>query len=339
MQQDSTDDVDRGQYESAVTPWEQPAWREAALVWAEQGLAAHGLRTTGRRQVRVRPWSVLVRLSVQGDGPVWFKANPPASSFEAALGKALAGWVPEHVLQPLAVDADRGWSLLPDGGTAFRDVLDNGPSDPRAWEEPLRQYAVMQRELIPYAEKLDMLGVPSARTAALPATFDRLVDTNTALEPAERAALRALRPRFVEWCTELSDSGIRDSLDHSDLHEGQLFAREAGRFTFFDWGDSTVAHPFTSLLVTARMARARYGPEVLPRLRDAYLEPWTGEGHSAVELRRAVSLACRLGAIGRACSWGRLFPGVYGDPGEVGAVGDADMARWLCELLAEPLLQ
>ncbi|MET8327837.1 phosphotransferase [Streptomyces sp. NPDC005181] len=332
------DDVDRGQYEGALTPWEQAAWREAALKWARQGLAAHGLRETGRRKVRVRPWSVLVRMSVDGHNDVWFKANPPDSSFEAGLGEALARWVPEHVLRPLAVDADQGWSLLPDGGTLFADVLNNGLADPYAWEEPLRQYAAMQRELTPHTEELEALGVPSARMAVLPATFDRLADSNTALESADRDALRALRPRLVEWCAELADTGIRDSLDHSDLHEGQLFAAAPGRFTFFDWGDATVAHPFTSLLVTARGARERYGAEVLPRLRDAYLEPWTGDGHTAVELRRAVSLACRLGAIGRACSWGRLFPGVYGNPGDVGTAGDAEVARWLCELRAEPPL-
>ncbi|MFF1835535.1 aminoglycoside phosphotransferase family protein [Streptomyces sp. NPDC058231] len=338
MRHDMMHEVDRGPYESTVTPWEQETWREAALRWAEQGLAAHGLRETGRRSVRVRPWSVLVRMPVAGQGSVWFKANPPASSFEAGLGEALARWVPDHVLRPLAVDAERGWSLLPDGGTLFADVLGDGPAAPRAWEEPLRQYADMQRKLIPYAERLDALGVPSGRTTVLPELFDRLVEANTALESSDREALRALRPLLLDWCAELAGTGIGDSLDHSDLHESQLFAPGPGRFTFFDWGDATVAHPFTSLLVTARVTRARYGPQALPRLRDAYLEPWTGDGRTAAELRRAVSLACRVGAIGRAGAWGRLFPGTYGGQGGAGSIGDPDVARWLRELLSEPLL-
>jgi hypothetical protein len=281
---------------------------------------------------------VLVRLSVAGGDTVWFKANPPASAFEAGLTGALARWVPGYVLQPLAIDAGRGWSLLPDGGTLFRDALDSVPPtaiDPHAWEEPLRQYAAVQHTLVPHTEEIGRLGVPGARTAALPDTFDRLVGTNTALEPADRRALGELRPRFVEWCEELAGVGIADTLDHSDLHDGQLFAPEPGRYTFFDWGDAVVAHPFCSFLVPARAARERFGPEALPRLRDAYLEQWTGDGRTTAELRRALSLAWRLGAIGRACSWGRLFPGAYGAGG---GTGDVQCARWLLELSTEPPL-
>lgn len=339
MRSDAAAVVDRGQYPDAVTPWEQEDWRAEALGWAEHGLAAHGLRETGPRKVRLRPWSVLVRMSVAGGDAVWFKANPPASAFEAGLTEALARWVPSYVLRPLAVDAARGWSLLPDGGTLFRDALDSAAArsaaDPRAWEEPLRQYAAMQRTLVPYADEIERLGVPGARTATLPETFDRLVAENTALEPADRRALAELRPRLVEWCEELAGVGIADTLDHSDLHDGQLFAPEPDRFTFFDWGDAVVAHPFCSFLVPARAARERFGPEAPARLRDAYLEPWTGDGRTTAELRRALSRAWRLGAIGRACSWGRLFPGASIGGGRA---GDTEGARWLLELLAEPPL-
>ncbi|MER5179316.1 phosphotransferase [Streptomyces sp. NPDC002896] len=344
MRRDVPAAVDRGRYPGAVTPWELDAWREAALGWAEQGLAAHGLRETGERKVRLRPWSVLVRMSVGAHEAVWFKANPPASAFEAGLGAALASWVSEHVLSPLAVDAEQGWSLLPDGGPLFADVLNRGAAGPHAWEELLRQYAETQRTLVPYAKEIEALGVPSARTRALPELFDRIVEENTVLDAGDRTALRELRPRLVGWCEELAGTGIADSLDHSDLHEAQVFAPEPGRFTFFDWGDAAVSHPFCSLLVTARVARERYGPAVLPRLRDAYLEPWTEDGPTARQLRRAVSLACRLAAIGRACSWGRLFPGASegvgdsGDAGDTGDAGDVASARWLRELFTEPVL-
>lgn len=335
MHHDMSMVVDRGQYQDAVTPWEQETWREAALGWAERALAAHGLRETGERRVRLRPWSVLVRLGVEGHGAVWFKANPPGSAFEAALTSALARWVPEHVLEPLAVDVDHGWSLLPDGGDLFRDVLDRTLPDARAWEEALRQYATMQRTLVPHTDEIELLGVPGARTAMLPEVFDGLVADNSALRPDDLARLCELRPRLVDWCGELADVGIADTLDHADLHDGQLFRPEAGRFTFFDWGDAAVSHPFCSFLVPARRARERYGPELLPRLRDAYLEPWTGHGRTTAELRRALSLAVRLGAIGPARAWSRLFPGPYG---VADARGAAASAEWLLRLRADPLV-
>lgn len=335
MMRDESVAVDRGQYPDAVTPWETATWRQAALGWAERELAAHGLREAGGRSVRLRPWSVLVRIPVEGHGAVFFKASPPASAFEAGLTASLARWIPGRVLEPLAVGAERGWSLLPDGGPLFRDALDRGAADLAAWEEMLRQYAEMQRKLIPYAGRMDSLGVPDGRVAALPEIFDRMVEENSVLDQADRAALRDIRPRLAEWCAELVGLEIPETLDHSDLHEGQSFVPEPGRFVFFDWGDAAISHPFCSLLIPGRVARERYGPEVLPRLRDAYLEPWTGSGHTAAELRRAVSLAWRVGAIGRARSWGRLFPGASSGAGDLGGV---DSARWLRELLTEPPL-
>lgn len=306
---DAAPSADRGSYPRTVTPWERADWRAAALDWVERRLAARGLREAGPRGVRLRPWSVLVRLPVEGGGAVWFKANPPASAFEAGLTAALSRWVPEHVLRPIAVDTARGWSLLPDGGALFRHVLDRGPADARAWEEPLRRYAEMQRALVPRADAMERLGVPSARTGALPEAVDRIVAENAALRPEDRARLRAVRPLLVDRCAELAAAGVPDSLDHADLHDGQFFRPAPGRYTFFDWGDAAVSHPFLSFLVPARKARERFGPGVLPRLRDACLEPWTGAGRTAADLRRALVLAEPLGAVGRAASWSRLFPG------------------------------
>ncbi|MEU3986667.1 aminoglycoside phosphotransferase family protein [Streptomyces sp. NPDC026672] len=327
---------DRGRYPDVITPWEGTDWRRAALGWAEGELAARGLRVTGPPRVRLRPWSVLARLPVEGPGAVWFKANPPASAFEGALTAFLARRVPGHVLAPLAVDPARGWLLLPDGGDLFRDVLDREPPGVRAWEELLRQYARVQHAVAPHGREIEALGVPGARTAELPRLFDRLVESNTALAPGERARLAALRPRLADWCARLAAVGVPDTLDHADLHEGQVFRPAPGRFVFFDWGDALVTHPFCSLPVPAARAAERHGSEVLPRLRDAYLEVWTGAGHTAKELRRAVRPAWRLGVLGRAGAWGRLFPSAtVGTPDDAGA---ADAARSLLRLFDEPPL-
>jgi hypothetical protein len=314
--------IDRGNYPDAVTPWEDPGWRAAALTWLDRELSGLGLRETGPRRVRLRPWSVIIR--VEADRPVWFKANPPGSRFEAALTEALSRWTPGHVLTPYAIDAERGWSLLPDGG----EMLRNLPAEPRHWAEVLTQYADLQRSLVSHTDELLGLGVPDARVAELPGIFDKTIAGNQTLGAADRERLQRFRPRLVEWCEELAGIGVPDSLDHADLHGGQILVGR-GRFTFFDWGDANVSHPFCSLLVAAEHAGEQHGADIIPRLRDAYLEPWTGD-HSVSELRRAAGLAWRLGQLGRAGSWGRLFPDAY--PGSI-PVGDAERAAALLRLM------
>ncbi|MFD8015595.1 phosphotransferase [Streptomyces sp. NPDC058955] len=336
MDDERTTVVDRGRFPDAVTPWDDEEWRRDVLGWAGRVLAGRGLVETGAREVRVRPWSVLVRFRT-GDGErdaVWLKAGAPSNAFEAGLSRALADWVPGHVMTPLAVDAGRGVSLLPDGGPLFRGLVDAGEAGPEAWTTALEQYGAMQRRLVPYADRLAGLGVPRARTRDLPDAFDALVADNPFFDADERAALLRRRPRLVELCAELDAYGLPDSLDHCDLHDGQLLAPAPGRFTFFDWGDASVGHPFGSLLIPVRAVRERYGPEHVAPMVDAYLEHWTGLGPSAAELRRAAGLAVRLAALGRAGTWFRLFPGT-----PLGSSHDAS-AYWVRELFAaEDLLE
>ncbi|MEU9852221.1 phosphotransferase [Streptomyces sp. NPDC047974] len=360
--------VDRGRFAGSVTPWDDTGWRREVFGWAERVLASRGLVEAGVREVRVRPWSVLVRFRTGGGArdAVWLKAGAPSNAFEAGLAGALAEWTPEHVMTPLAVDASRGWSLLPDGGPLFRDVLDTGAAGPEAWTTALGQYGAMQRSLVPYATGdgggdgasslpdagakgagakgagaegagagapeagggLGGLGVPGARTRELPEAFDALVAGNPLFDGDERAALLRRRPRLVALCAELDAYGVPDSLDHCDLHDGQILAPSPGRFTFFDWGDACVAHPFGSLLVPVREVRERYGPEHVAPMVDAYLEHWSDLGPSRTELRRAAVLAVRLAALGRAGSWFRLFPGT--------PTGDSEEASayWVRQLFA-----
>lgn len=51
---------------------------------------------------------------------------------------------------------------------------------------------------------------------------------------------------------------VPDSLDHSDLHDAQLFAPAPGRYTFLT--EATPPSPTPSPASPARAARARYGP-------------------------------------------------------------------------------
>jgi hypothetical protein len=301
----------------------------AALAWIDAALATIGLTRTGPVTPRIRPWSVTFRVPTDGE-PFWFKHNAPGGGYEAALSEALGRWTPESALVPLAVDADRAWTLLPDGGPTLRDRIDREDAR-RCWQELLRAYAAFQLALVDRVDDLLALGVPDLRPAALPGVLDRLLDEPMigAALGDELAALRRLRPAFAGWCDEVAGSGVPASLDHSDLHDANVLPRN-GSFAFYDWGDAAVAHPFTSLLVASRVAALRFGADAdLGWLRDAYLEPWRRYG-GAARLRPAVALAARVGPVGRALTWWRMFPGTGG---EVRREHAGNVAEWLRELL------
>ena len=115
----------------------------------------------------------------------------------------------------------------------------------------------------------------------------------------EYQQLRDLRWRFPIWCEELASYGLPETLTHEEVHDANVLV-SGDRYTFTDWSDSSVAHPFFTMLVTIRAAAyrlelAEFGPE-MTRLRDIYLEPWTTFATQR-ELLAAFDLAYRLGEV------------------------------------------
>ncbi|WP_433230127.1 phosphotransferase [Micromonospora sp. CA-248260] len=323
--------------------WADPQWRSAALDWVTGHLDRHGRRVTGPVEARLRPWSSVWQVPTDA-GSYWFKANNPGTAYEVVLLAELARRTPGRVLDPVAVDPSRGWSLLPDGGPTLRELAEPEP-EPARWVDVLAAYAELQRELVPAADELVALGVPDQRPAAMPGLLADLLDDRAALlldaggvggggglDAATHDRLRAHLPRFAEDCQRLADSGIPASAQHDDLHDGNVFAAADG-YRFFDWGDASVAHPFGTLLVTLRSAAHTFslpeGDPVLVRLRDAYLEPWT-DRHDRATLREVAGLAMRVTTVSRALSWRRALDTT--DPSRT-EYADA-VPGWLGELFA-----
>jgi aminoglycoside phosphotransferase (APT) family kinase protein len=301
---------------AGLAPWQDPGWVAEAEEWISAGCARAGLARTGTALARGRTYSVVVRVPTS-DGTVWFKASPPAASFEPALIGALANWFPDQFPVPVAVDLNRGWSLTRDGGPTLAQARERA-EDLSAWHAMLRGYARLQFELAPHAADLLGLGLADLRPGSVPGQFDkvladpateRVVGAADGIAPARYQALCALAPRLRDWCAELEDLAIPASLDHSDVHPNNVFA---ARNNPFDWGDAAVAHPFCSLLIALRTgaehaALPPRSPE-LAALADDYLRPWLDAGHPRAAVDRSLSLALRIAPLGRALAWGRVFP-------------------------------
>ncbi len=121
--------------------------------WVDERLAARGIRRTGELElVRERPWASILRAPTTS-GAVWLKAAASATAFEAPLYELLTEVVPDRVLTPLGVDVERSWILLPDGGPSLGARLEGGELL-EALVVVVPQYAELQRELAPHAERM-----------------------------------------------------------------------------------------------------------------------------------------------------------------------------------------
>jgi Phosphotransferase enzyme family len=160
-------------------------------------------------------------------------------------------------------------------------------------------------------------GTPDERLAVLPDLFRELLATHPpGLTEDELRQAHDAVPRFEEMCLALAEDGLAETIQHDDLHDGQVFVRD-GRYLVFDWGDSCVSHPLISLTVLLRSTAWRLGLEPggpeLRRLRDAYLEPF-GRGPEIADI------AYWAGTISRAIAWKRMV-----DPRELEFLSESDL--------------
>ncbi|HEV8459669.1 MAG TPA: hypothetical protein VGQ38_03090 [Gaiellaceae bacterium] len=213
------------------------------LDWVESQV-----EVTGEIEERhVRPWSTVLFVPTAG-GPLWFKESRNGFAYEAALLQVIHPLAPDLVTDVVALEPEAGWVLMRDAGVRARER-------PLDWGEVLERYAHLQLATAPLVDELLAIGVFDLRWPALLRRFDDLVDT---IGAETGARLSARLPEIVERLSFIESSPLGVTLDHGDLHDGNVFSRD-GHARILDWGDANVAHPFNSLAVeTDPSARARY---------------------------------------------------------------------------------
>lgn len=271
------DEAEQGK-PSQRRPWARRGWLDATTSWIRDQLRQRGI--TFQRVEQLRTWERSCLLRVQTDaGDYYFKAVPAMFAHEPVLTQTLAQWLPGQFPHILALDAAHHWMLMEDfGGHSLeheRDIT--------RWETAARRFAEIQIGLALRKHELLALGCPDRPLHELPAHIDALLaddvtlmaGTADGLQADEIAALRARTAEFHEDCAALEQLDIPYTLEHGDLWASNI-VRRGENFLFFDWSDSSVTHPFFSLLFLLEDAREAFPdlPEAAQRVRDAYLGAW-----------------------------------------------------------------
>lgn len=321
---------------SASERWSGPEFEAELRAWVEPVLGPVRLE-----QFKLRGWATVLKVYAE-DGLFWAKQNCSLNAFEAALLDELSGITPDRVVRLTAVDRERGLLLMPDEGEVYgmeHDALDS-------WCAVVQQWAQVQRELAPYAERLGAVGVETLlpedstelvaeRTAALNALAEgdprRLPD-----EDAVRIAAGAdSLARSVEAVAGL---GLPMVLNHNDLHGGNVFKAPGSVMRFFDLGDALLTEPMSVLLtplsiLADRLSCAPDDPR-LWRVAEALMEVWSNVV-PMTEMRATAPHSLRLARLARHEAWLRVTPPMT--PAELADWGSA-ASEWLAEVPNRPLL-
>ena len=258
--------------------------------------------------IKTRAWATTWR--VQGpQGVSFLKAAGPATHYEAPLLASLHRVAPELMAPVLATEPDAGWVLLGDAGRVL-DQKQGAPVDLPVWITMLSRFAELQRRAEPLVADLVAAGVPDERPDRLPDVLRQVLGQSAEAADLTRAERQDLLGRADRWAddeAELAQLALPASVQHGDLHTGNVAIADDGSVRFFDFGDASIAHPFTTLLVPLRLARHLGADDrQLDQLRDGYLEMFTDRA-GLPALRRGLDVALRSALLPKATAWERAL--------------------------------
>ncbi|WP_406501853.1 aminoglycoside phosphotransferase family protein [Streptomyces sp. NBC_01590] len=279
----------------------------AVESWLSARLPAHLAQRRGAAvPVHERPWATVFRVPVDGDD-LWLKCTTGLARHEASLVELLRARLGPVVPEVVVRDETNGWFV-----TCGAPALPSAEGDPdrarRLWEAVLEQYGAMQREIAKESDAVVALGTLDLRAERLMDHLDMLLDGPGMDGHDElRSGIADIRPQLEKWCALLQESSVPASIQHDDLHLGNVFGGHGGHgFVIIDWADAVVTHPFGSLLYPLYAARRRGDtPAQIDRLVDAYLSGLGLPGRTA-QTDATITAALRLAGIPRALMWQSL---------------------------------
>lgn len=230
---------------------------EKIKEWAVQVLVSRGFKPTfSFEKVQKTAWSSVSRI-LTDVGFFYLKQTPPLLSLEPQVICLLHHHFAPRIPEVIDYNSDLNCFLMREMGVNFYHFKKN-PKRKKWISEAIKQYKIIQKKSIPLINSFLALGVPDWRVVNLPTLFNNLIaQENLLLEDGisrdELIKLSSLSSKCLKLCDQLSQFSISETLDHCDLHGGNILIEEkTDEIAIIDWGETVITHPFFSLIFFLR---------------------------------------------------------------------------------------
>jgi hypothetical protein len=261
-------------------PFARLGWIDEAVDWIGSETGSSYRRPRARiEQFNASPDYCLLKVSGEGQPPVWLKAAPMSLASEYAVTLRLTERFPRYL--PKVIGSREDWSawLSADGGWPMsKDIAES-----RFLSNVGRRLAELQLASIDEVPELLTAGCTDQRIMALSPDIRRLLpyleESMTAPIPGELRLVKRSRldeiANFVEeMCLRLDALGVPDTLLHNDISPDNILCGGDGA-VFLDWAEAGVGIPFVSLeLLRKQFTQAGCPQTEVQRFVAQYRQSW-----------------------------------------------------------------
>ena len=287
--------------------------QQSAITWAKDYLTSKGHAIQGEPiTIREVPWSCVHRI-VTSFGIYYLKQVAQPFAIETKLLPYLTRFYPAYLPHIIATNEDFHAIIMADAGVPLRDLLQKNYQVSFV-SNAIAAYTSIQIGMISHVDQLLSFGVPDWRLSTLPSLYLQLLSEEATLQDdglthIEITKLRALQPKIVELCHQLSNYQIPETIEHGDFHDNNILIGNDMRLIINDWGDAVISHPFFSLTSCLSSARRNHlitesSPHYLA-IRDNYLNHWV-KFEPKNRLMKALQIAERLSNVKFAINFYRV---------------------------------
>lgn len=278
------------------------------IEWANETLKNKGFVLSGKiEDIQTTAWSNIHRIHTE-TGYVYLKITAELLSMEPIIAEMLSEKF--HASVPIVIDKniELNCFLMKDAGTPFWGYK-NKELKTTFLTEAIRQYKYIQKQCETYLSDLFALGVPDWQLEKLSEHFQQLIKQedlliNDGMLPDEINKLSKCQSACEKLCNDLAKFNMPATLDHCDLHGGNILIDEKTHHTtIIDWGEVVITHPFLSRVGILRGVVQYYDFQE-QELWDLLFKI---ESIEKEELIKMVNLTKRLEPVYSALTFQRLF--------------------------------
>jgi len=230
--------AESSEIDNPMAPWSKIGWFDKASLWVINQLYRLGITVISPVE-QVKSFYTGGTLRVNTDiGYIYLKAFPAGFVRELEITQTLMQLSLINMPTPIVFDSENCWMLMPDiGGTDLREI-----SDMDVWKDVVRQYAGLQIRSVSLVDRLLKGSFFDMRIHTMLSEVEMVIAQSHRLlrgyyEPLsdeELEKLRSLLPCLMSLCARVESYGIPYTLDHGDLHAGNIRITKNGP-VFYDW--------------------------------------------------------------------------------------------------------